>query len=66
MGGDMVRPDMEQRPETAGRMADEDRAYTARMLGGCGWIGLAALAIGFVLTGWKFWPAVEAALGVVR
>lgn len=36
---------MEQRPETAGHMADEDRAYTARMLGGCGWIALGILTV---------------------
>lgn len=26
-------------------MADEDRAYTARMLGGCGWIALGILTV---------------------
>ena len=34
------------------RLSDEDRADTARMLGGCGWYGLAALVAIAALVAW--------------
>lgn len=53
-------PDMEQLPQTRGPdPIGEDLRFI--MLGLC-----AGLVVCLVLTGWKFWPAVEAALGVVR
>lgn len=48
----MTDPDMEQRPETAGRMADEDRAQTSRILAGCGWLGLGLIAVA-VAVAWR-------------
>jgi len=34
------------------RLSDEDRAYTAMMLGGCGWFGLGLIAAVVVLVVW--------------
>lgn len=53
-------PDTGQSPQTRGPdpIGDDVRIIIV-------W-GLAALAIGFVLTGWKFWPAFEKILGLAN
>lgn len=43
---------MEQNPRRIRCMADEDRAYTARMLGGCLKIGCALMLLGAGLAIW--------------
>lgn len=34
------------------RLSDEDRADTARMLDGCGWVGLYALILAVLVAVW--------------